>query len=128
MSILIILSAVSVAAATVYGVYVITQIFTRMEKSLHNIDNHVSSLVEEIRPVVENMNAITSKIKTITDDLDDQVSVVRDSVEALRGTVDDVVRFKQRIQNRIEEPMMDTVSFFAAIVKGVKTFIDKMKS
>ena len=53
---------------------------------------------------------------------------MRESVGSLREVVDNVVDFERKIQSRIEGPILDTVSTAAAVVKGVKTFVERMRS
>jgi uncharacterized protein YoxC len=122
--IIVILSSLCVGAASIY----LVMIFYRMEKSLDHLDKKVSALCEQTFPILENLHAITTKVRAITDNLDEQLNIVKDSVESFRSTVDEIVEFKRRVQNRIEEPVMDSVSFISALVKGVKVFFDRMRS
>lgn len=122
--IIVILSSLCVSAASIY----LVMIFYRMEKSLDHLDKKVSALCEQTFPILENLNAITTKVRTITDNLNEQLSIVKDSVESFRIAMDEIIAFKRKVQHRIEEPVMDSVSFVTAFVKGIKAFFERMRS
>ncbi len=128
MEFVIILSALCITGTIIYLANIFNRTFKEIETTLHTMERNVSSLCDRAIPVLENMEAITTKVRNITDNLDDQLSIVRDSVDSFRRSVDEVVDFKRRLQNRIEEPMMSSVSFVSSIVKGIQVFFEKMRS
>lgn len=118
------LASVAAAVACVFLVLALI----RLKSVLTNIEEDIKMVTERAMPVLENIDYISERIKNISDNIDDQVMVVRESVGSLREVVDNVVDLERKIQSRIEGPLLDTVSTAAAVVKGVKTFVQRMRS
>jgi hypothetical protein len=67
-------------------------------------------------------------VKSITENVDDQVIVVRESIGSLREVAENIVELERRVQERIEGPILDTVALIAALFKGVRTFVDRVRA
>ena len=117
----------ALVAAAVACIFLVLSLI-RLKSVLSNIEENIKMVTERAMPVLENIDYITERLKNISDNIDDQVMVVRESVGSLREVVDNVVDFERKIQSRIEGPILDTVSTAAAVVKGVKTFVERMRS
>jgi hypothetical protein len=74
------------------------------------------------------MEYITSRVKGITDNVDDQVTAVRDSIASVKLVAENVVEMERRVQERIEGPILETVSFVSAVFKGVRTFVERVRT
>ena len=79
-------------------------------------------------PVLDNLEAITSKVRAITENIDEQVEGVRDSITSIRSIADDIVLLERRVQERVEGPVLDTVAYLVAIIKGLRTFIERVRA
>jgi archaellum component FlaC len=96
-------------------------ILTGVEKDLKELSTHAI-------PVFENLEVITEKVKNITENIDDQVEMVKHSINTIKEVADNIVSFERRVQERIEEPVLETVSVFAALFKGVRTFVERLRA
>ena len=103
-------------------------VLVRVKKMSIGIERDVKTLTERTIPVLENIEYITNRIKNVTDSIDDQVMMVAESIGSIREVADNVVELERRVQSRIEGPLLDTVSFIAALAKGIKTFLDRLRS
>ncbi len=114
----------AIAAASIYSMVLM--------KDAKNVLNQVETSLREIsetsRPVLENTGVITGKIRTIAESVDGEVTNVRDAVDSLVGAVEELVDLEQRVKSKIEEPVMDTAGYLAALTKGIRTFLRVLKS
>jgi hypothetical protein len=74
------------------------------------------------------MEYISNRVKSIADNVDDQVMMVRESIGSIREIADDVVALERKVQDRIEGPILDTVAFVSALLKGVRTFVERVRA
>jgi uncharacterized protein YoxC len=126
-SVLVVMQILALVCLSVLSIYLITAI-SQVRKILSNVEKDIRELTSKAIPVFENLETITEKVKNVTESIDEQVEMVRHSISAIRDVADDIVDFERRIQARIEEPVMETVSVFSAVFRGVRTFIDRMRS
>jgi uncharacterized protein YoxC len=119
-----ILSALCVAVLCVYLIVVLI----RVREVLTSVERDLKDMTSKAVPILENMEFITSRVKSITESIDDQVIVVRESIGSLRQVADNVVELERRVQERIEGPILDTVAFIAAVFKGVRTFVERVRA
>ena len=118
---------VALAAVTVVCVYLVV-VLVRVRDMLTNIERDIKAVTERTMPVLDNIDYISSRIKNITDNIDDQVMMVRESMGAIREIADNVVELERRVQARVEGPILDAVAFVAALVKGIKTFNERLRA
>jgi uncharacterized protein YoxC len=124
---LTIMQIIALAAVSILCIYLIT-VLVRVRNILTVIERDVKELSAKAIPVMENLEVITDKVKSVTESIDEQVDVVKSAITSLKGIADNVVDFERRVQDRIEEPVLDTVGTFAAIFKGVRTFVTRMRA
>jgi hypothetical protein len=79
-------------------------------------------------PILDNLEFITARVKGITENIDDQVASVRESIGTIRQMAINVVELERKVQERIEGPILEGVAVAAAIVKGVRTFLERVRS
>ena len=108
-------------------IYIIV-VLMRVRDVLTNVEKDVRDISARTIPVLENLEFITGRVRTITENIDDQVSMVRDSVCLIKEMADDVVALERKVQQRIEGPILDTVALLAAIFKGVRTFVERVRA
>jgi uncharacterized protein YoxC len=114
-----IIALISLSALAIASIFFVKNILS----SIRNIEKDVNLLVSKASPVFENLSAITHRVNSMTESIETQINDVLYSINSLKEIISDVVRFEKRIQRRVEEPVLDAVSFFSALIKGVKTFI-----
>jgi uncharacterized protein YoxC len=125
--VLVLFEIIALAALTVLCVYLIT-VIVRIRNIMTMVEQDVRELTSKALPVFENLEVITDKVKSITESIDEQVEVVRHSIDSIRIVADNVVDFERRVQDRLEEPIMETIATIAAIFKGVRTFMARLRA
>lgn len=119
-----ILSSVCVAILCVYLIIVLI----RVREVLASVERDLKDMTSKAIPILDNMEFITSRVKSITESIDDQVIVVRESIGSLRQVAENIVELERRVQERIEGPILDSVAFIAAVFKGVRTFVERVRA
>jgi hypothetical protein len=94
---------------------------------LGDFGKNIGEISDRAIPVLENLEFITARLKSTTESIDDQVTLVGDSLGSIREVTDNIVALERKVQERIEGPILDSVAFIAAILKGVKAFRDRIR-
>lgn len=126
-SILVVAQIVALICVSTLSIFLIVMLL-RLGESLRNLEKDLKEMATRALPVLENMEYITSRVKSITESVDDQVELVRESMGSIIDVVDDVVALERKVQERLEGPILDTVAFVAAVVKGVRTFLERVRA
>ena len=124
---LIVAQIVALLCLSALSVYLIV-VLIRVREILTNIETDIKELTSKAIPVFANLEVITDKVRNVTASIDEQMLGVKHSIQSVKEIADNVVEFERRIQGRIEEPVLEAVSFIAAAVKGVRTFIERVRS
>lgn len=125
--VLVIFEIIALAALSILCVYLIT-VIVRIRSILTLFEQDVRDLTSKAIPVFENLEIITDKVKAITENIDEQVETVKHSILSIKEVADNIVDFERRAQERFEEPVMETIGTIAAILKGVRTFVARMRT
>jgi uncharacterized protein YoxC len=118
-----ILAFLCVSALCIYLIVV----FARLKEAVGRMEKDVKELAVHALPILENSEYITARLKSIAENVDDQVLTVRESIASIKEIADNVVALERKIQDRIEGPVLDGVSFLSAIVTGVRTFAQRVR-
>ncbi|MBM2845439.1 MAG: hypothetical protein HW407_751 [Bacteroidetes bacterium] len=124
--VLVIALIVALVCLSALCVYMILFLL-RVREILTGIEKDFKEMSARALPVLDNMEYITSRVKSIADNIDDQVMIVRESIGSVKEIADDIVALEQKVQERIEGPILDTIAFVAALFKGVRTFVDRVR-
>ena len=100
----------------------------RMKALLGVMEKEVRELSARTMPVLDNLEVITDKIRNVAENINDQVELVKESINSVREIANNVVDFERRIQERIEEPVLETIGTIAAVVKGVRAFFVRIRA
>lgn len=119
-----ILALLSVTALCVYLVIVLV----RLRQLIGQVEKDVREISARALPILDNTEYVTSRLKSIAESIDDQVLTVRESIESVRQIADNIVELERRIQDRIEGPILDGLSFVTALIKGVRAFKRRIRS
>ena len=119
-----ILALVCLSALCIYLIVVLL----RVRVILLNVEKDLREMTSRALPILEHMEFITSKARNIAENIDDQITIVRDSIGSIKQVAESVVELERRVQERIEGPILDTVAFVAAVFKGVRTFVDRVRA
>ena len=107
-----IVALVSVSALCLYLISVLGQ-FRR----------DVSDFTQRARPVLDNLSTITENLKSASQKIDDQVDIVKGSLQSFKDVADNVLLFERRVQERLEEPILQVATVLGTIVNTVAAFI-----
>jgi uncharacterized protein YoxC len=123
LTVALIVTLMCLSAACIYLIVVLV----RVRDMLTGVEKDLKEMTARALPVLDNVEYITARVKSITENVDDQVMMIRDSIGSVREVADNVVALERKIQERIEGPILDTVAFVAAVFKGVRTFVDRVR-
>jgi uncharacterized protein YoxC len=119
-----ILALLCLCAVCIYFIVVLL----RVRGLLAAVEKDLKEMTSRALPVLDNMEYITSRVKSITENVDDQVMIVRESIGSIKEIADNVVALERKVQERVEGPILDSVAFVAAIFKGVRTFLERVRA
>jgi uncharacterized protein YoxC len=125
--ILIITQVVALLCLSALSIYVIV-VLLRVRDILNNVEKDFKEMTTRAIPILDNLEFITARVKGITENIDDQVASVRESIGTIRQMAINVVELERKVQERIEGPILEGVAVAAAIVKGVRTFLERVRS
>jgi uncharacterized protein YoxC len=108
-------------------VYLIT-VLLRVRTLLDVVEKDLKEITTRAMPVLENVEYITSRAKSISDNLDDQVVMIRESVGSVREIAENIVSLERQVQSRVEGPILDSLGFVAAVLRGVRTFVERVRA
>ena len=126
-SVLMVVAMVAILSFTALCIYLI-MLTVRVRDFLVTVEKDLKEVTARSLPVLENLEVVTSRVKGITESLDDQMTAVRDSVTSVKTIADNIVEFERRVQERVEGPILETLGYVAAIVKGLRTFVQHIRS
>jgi len=119
-----ILALLCVSAACIFLIVVLL----RIKEVLNLFEREMKEVTSRALPVLENMEFITNRVRNITETIDDQVSVVQESISSMKEMTENIVELERRVQDRVEGPILDTIGFVAAIIKGCRTFLSRVRA
>lgn len=119
-----ILVAVALLGASALCVFLIIDLI-RFNKFLQVLQNELVDLNRNLKPVLENLNTITEKIREVASKVDEQVNMIHGAFIAFRRITDNVTRFEERFQQRLEEPLMRVGVLFGNIINRVVSFFTR---
>jgi uncharacterized protein YoxC len=125
--ILVITQIVALLCLSALSVYVII-VLLRVRDILNTIEKDFKEMTTRTIPILDNLEFITARVKVITENIDDQVASVRESINSVKQVALNVVELERRVQERIEGPILEGVALAAAVVKGVRTFFDRVRT
>jgi uncharacterized protein YoxC len=126
-SFLLVMEILALGCVSVLCIYLIT-VLVRMRSVLTEAEKNLKELSVHALPVLENLEVITDRVKSVTERIDGQIESVVHSINAIKEVADNIVNFERRVQDRIEEPVLETVSVLGAVFRGVRTFVDRLRS
>ncbi|MBI4811438.1 MAG: hypothetical protein HY800_08395 [Ignavibacteriales bacterium] len=126
-ALLLVMQIITIVALTILCVYLIN-VLVRVRNILTVVEIDIKELTAKAIPVFTNLEVITDKIKNVTENIDEQVEMVKSSILSIKEIADNVVNLERKVQERIEEPVLETVGTLAAVINGVRTFIARLRA
>ncbi|HTX98869.1 MAG TPA: DUF948 domain-containing protein [Bacteroidota bacterium] len=124
---LTVIEIIALLSLTLLCLYLVT-VLVRLKKTLGEVEKDVKDISTRVVPILENTEYVTTRLKSIAESIDDQVLTVRDSIASIRQVADNIVELERRVQDRIEGPLLEGISFASAVVRGIRTFAERIRS
>jgi uncharacterized protein YoxC len=126
-SLLVVAQILALLCLSALCVYLII-VLLRVRDILVNVEKDLKEMTARALPVLENVEFITARVKSISESIDDQILIVRESIASVKQVADNVVELERKVQDKIEGPILETVAMVAAVFKGVRTFLDRVRA
>lgn len=119
-----VIALLAVAALCVYLIVLLAHV----KESITTIEVTVKDVAAHVVPVLDNVEFLTIKANSIAETVEEQMGVVKESIDTLKTMTDTIAQFERDIQCRVEGPIRETASVVRAVSKGVKTFIEHVRT
>ena len=119
-----ILTALALLGASALCIFLIV-VLLRLNTVLKVLQTELVDLNRNLRPLLENLGIVAEKLRQIATKVDDQVNMVHGVFVAFKRITDNVTRFEERFQQRLEEPLMRVSSLFGSIINRVISFFTR---
>jgi uncharacterized protein YoxC len=126
-TVLIIAEILALFCLVALCIYIIT-VLSRLRIVLTNLEKDLKAFADRAIPVLENLQEITTKFKNVAGTIEEEVGAIKESMAAVQQIAENIVNFEKRVQERVEIPVMETVSVISAVFKGVRTFLDRLRA
>lgn len=117
----------STSVAIIAGLLFINTIFIvvalmKFMRTLTEAQKFIEMVRLQVAPVSHDVTQILSDVRSIVRTAEKDMDKVSDSLSAMRTTAVNLKEFEERIQDRIERPLLDIAATLSAIAKGGKVF------
>jgi uncharacterized protein YoxC len=119
-----ILTAASLLGASALCVYLII-VLIRLNTFLQVLQSELVDFNRNLKPILENLNTITEKLREVATKVDDQVNMIHGVFVAFKRITDNVTRFEERFQQRLEEPLMRVSALFGNVINRVASMFGR---
>lgn len=126
-TLLIVMAIIALGIFSALCIYLMV-VFARLKSILQIVESETKIVAAKTIPILSNLEVITEKIKNVTENIDEQVLLVKSSISSIKEIADNIVSLERRVQERIEEPVMETVGTLAAVVSGIRAFITRLRA
>ena len=121
------IAVIALVAIVVLLVFLIA-VLIRVRIVLMVVEQDMKEISARAIPLLENIENISERVKHVTESVEEQFETIKYSINSVKAIAEDIVRFERRIQETIEEPVINTVGTFAAIFKGVQAFVTRLRA
>jgi CHASE1-domain containing sensor protein len=118
-TVLQIVQVVALLSVTALCVYLIV--------ALSSIRRDLTEFVHRSKPVLDNLAFITERLKSTAQKIDEHVDILRSSLNSFKSVADNVLMLEERVQQQLEEPVLQVASILGAIISGVATLIERFR-
>jgi uncharacterized protein YoxC len=94
---------------------------------LSSLRRDLNEFAQRSKPVLDNLAFITEKLKSTAQKIDDHVDIVRDSLRSFKNVADNVLLLEERVQQQLEEPILQVASIIGTIVSTVGLFFERFR-
>jgi len=119
-TVLQLIQAIALLSLTVLCVYLVIV--------LSSLRRDLAEFAQRSKPVLDNLAFITEKLKSTAQKIDDHVDIVKGSLNSFKSVADNVLLLEERVQQRLEEPILQVASIIGTIVSSVGVFFDRFRA
>lgn len=94
---------------------------------LSSLRRDLNEFTQRSKPVLDNLAFITEKLKSTAQKIDDHVDIVRGSLRSFKNVADNVLLLEERVQQQLEEPILQVASIIGTIVSSVGLFFERFR-
>ena len=118
---------ISTSVAIIAGLLLVNTVFIvtgliRAMKTMTEAQKFIEMARLQIAPISHDVTQILSDVRSIVRTAEKDMDKVTDGLSAMRDTAVNLKEFEQRIQERIERPLLDIATTLSALAKGGKVF------
>lgn len=95
--------------------------------ALSSIRRDLAEFVQRSKPVLENLAFITERLRSTAQKIDDHVDIVKASLNSLKNVADNVLMLEERVQEQLEEPILQVASVLGAIVSSIGGLFERFR-
>ena len=118
-TVLQIVQVVALLSVTALCVYLIT--------ALSSMRRDLAEFVHRSKPVLDNLAFITERLKSTAQKIDEHVDIVKSSLNSFKSVADNVLMLEERVQQQLEEPVLQVASILGAIVSSLANLIERFR-
>ena len=118
-TVLQIVQVVALLSVTALCVYLIL--------TLLSVRRDLTEFVRNSKPVLINLAFITEKLKSTAQKIDEHVDIVKSSLSSFKSVADNVLMLEARVQQQLEEPVLQVASILGALISGAATLIERFR-
>lgn len=126
-SFLLVMQVIALLAVMILCIYLVI-ILVRIRNFLTVVEIDIKELTSKAIPVFNNLEIITDKVKNITENVEGQIELIKSSVNSIKEIADNVVTFERKVQEQVEEPVLEFIGTASAVIKGIRTFIARLRA
>jgi len=121
------ISVIIIASFIVILVIGLLVVLVQIRRTAKEAEKLMEISRQQIVPISHDLTIILNDTKRIVQSIERQVGKVEEGVGAIRDTAMNVKNFEEEIQERIEQPIIETVTLISAIAKVVSGIMDYFK-
>lgn len=118
---------INTSVAIIAGLLFINTLFiiagiVKVMRTMTEAQKFIEMVRLQIAPVSHDVTQILTDVRSIVRSAEKDMDKVSDGLAAMRDTAENLKEFEERIQERIERPLLDIAATLSAIAKGGKVF------
>lgn len=99
-----------------------------LAEKVESVSDDVMDLKAKAEPLIDNANKFLFTANKIANSVDKNMDTVTSTVNNVKDTVEKVTQLIDTVREKVQPPVLETAASISRIVKGVKTFIEAIKS
>lgn len=118
LDIFLIILLVSASALCIALIFYIKKI----ANSFHSAEVDLKEVSIQIKPLIASATNLSEKLNHVSQEVGNQLETAREIVNDVKSRIETILELEAKVRRGFEEPVMDVVKNFSAVVNGVKAF------